>query len=106
MNAVMHEIGLARPPHKLEQPRAAEIAGVLSGAGERASRRMNAVFRRSGVERRGGVGMIEIDGQLEHPWLVPDEAGETGCPTTGERIAQFMHYAPGMACDAARKALE
>lgn len=106
MKVMMREIGLARPHHRLEQPRAAEIAGVLSGVGERASRRMNAVFRRSGVERRGGVGMIEVDGQLEHRWLVPDESGAIGCPTTGERLSEFMQFAPDIACEASRKALE
>ena len=105
MTSVMRSIGLARPVHKLTQTRAAEIASELADADRRATRRVNAVFSRSGVDSRGGVTMVEVEGRLEHRWLMESGAGIGISTTTGERLEEFMAYAPQMACDASSRAL-
>lgn len=67
---------------------------------------MNAVFKRSGVDSRGGVTMVEVEGRIEHRWLMESGSG-VGCMTsTGDRLVEFMEYAPDLACEAAREALE
>jgi predicted naringenin-chalcone synthase len=106
MTCFLRGIGLYQPEHQMEQMKAAEIATELSGADARGSRRMTAVFRRAGVERRSGVSMVECEGGLEHRWLADRTDGVDPCPGTGDRIAQFMELAPGMACTASRNALE
>ena len=83
-----------------------EIAAALAGSDDRASRRVNAVFRRSGVESRGGVTMVEVDGRIEHRWLMDSGSGVACTTLTGERLIEYMEYAPDLACEAAREALE
>ena len=102
----MRSIGLARPEHALDQRRAAEIASALAGASPRESRRVQAVFRRSGVESRGGVTMVEVDGQIQHRWLMDDGEGIAHTTLTGARLDEFMEYAPNLACVASNKAVE
>ena len=106
MTTYLHGIGLFQAEHAMEQAKAAEIASELSGTDAKGTRRMNAVFRRAGVDRRSGVSMIEVDGRLEHRWLAERQNGWEPCPGTGERVAQFMEIAPDMACTASRNALE
>jgi predicted naringenin-chalcone synthase len=106
MKSYLHGIGLFQAENSMEQMKAAEIASELSGADARGTRRMNAVFRRAGVESRSGVSMIEVDGRLEHRWIAPRKKGWEPCPGTRERIDQFMEIAPEMACIASRNALQ
>ena len=102
----MRSIGLARPEHQLDQPRAAEIAAALAGADHKGSRRVSAVFRRAGVQSRGGVTMVEVDGRIEHRWLMEDGIGVAEETSTGDRLIEFMEYAPSLACEASSNALQ
>ena len=106
MTCWLHAIGLFEPECHMPQEKAAEISVALSEADSRDARRMNAIFRRAGVDSRSGVSMIEHEGAMEHRWLANRSEGDALCPGTEQRIAEYMELAPDMACAASIAALE
>ena len=106
MTARLLGIGRFESPNLMPQAQAAEISAALAGVDDRGARRMNAVFRRAGVETRSGVSLVESEEGLVHRWLHERGPGPDACPGTGDRIDQFMAIAPDMACAATRDALE
>ena len=54
-------IGAATPPHDVDQRAAAAYVSGLRGSAPRDTRRLDALYRRSGIQRRGSV-LLEPDG--------------------------------------------
>lgn len=90
-------LGTAVPVRSLEQDRIAERIRRASRLPERESRMLRAVFRRAGVSRRGSV-LLEEDGEA------PLYAGGRK-PGTHERMEAYDRLAPGLAMEAAQRAL-
>ena len=107
MSARLLSIGLASPETTIDQAAAAGIAADLIGAEGRARRALGALYRRSGVERRGAV---VVDG-AGAPWFFGGgereggAGGKGGAPTTGERLALYHECAPPLGERASREAL-
>lgn len=103
----VHGIGVATPPHALSQDEAVDMARQRGVTGEAQLRRLQALYRMTGVESRHSV-LIERDGrtqELRLPFLPPSRHASDRGPTTQDRMRQYEQHAPQLASAAARAAL-
>ena len=100
MSFVIAGLGLALPEHQVEQGRAAELTSQLAGHDEGQTRRLAALYRRSGVRTRHVALLDRLD--LDDAPINPDSMG----PTTAERMAHYEASVPPLALRAACQALD
>lgn len=107
MSFEIRAIGLATPPHRIEQSEAAEIAATLIGATDRERDLWRALYRRSGVRTRHSVLLASSTGGSEprQTFYGPKAASERG-PTTAARMAEYERAANDLAAAAAGRALD
>jgi len=100
-------VGTCSPDHDALQVEAAELHALLSVFGPERARTLRALYRRSGVRRRGSVLLERGDGPLVerqrfyHPARTEEDRG----PTTAQRMSAYEAHAPRMATEAAGRAL-
>ncbi len=97
--------GTALPEHGLEQAAAAALALELEGEAAD-NRRLPALYRRSGVQRRHSV-LVKAGagGAPQMDLLRPPEPGDGRGPTTAARMAVYQQHGLPLAARAARAAL-
>jgi predicted naringenin-chalcone synthase len=97
-------IGTALPEHGIEQARAAGFVHSISErTDERSRRRIEALFRRSRIDRRHSV-LLGAGGDLTEAGAF--FARDEGWPGTEARMRIYAAQAPPLAARAARRALE
>ncbi|MBK6941702.1 MAG: type III polyketide synthase [Planctomycetes bacterium] len=101
MSFVVHGLGLALPPTRLEQHHALALARRMWSAGEDSDRAQQALYRRAGVATRHVV----LDPTGAAPLRLAG-AEPARIPTTAERMLAFERLAPPLAIASARAALE
>lgn len=104
--SVVRAIGLATPTHSISQVQASELARVISGAEGKDARFIEAMHRRSGIERRGSVIAAATTHDNEAPCQCFFLPGGGGGPSTGERMVRYRAAAGELAIRAARNAIE
>lgn len=104
--SVVRAIGLATPTHSISQVQAAELARVMSGAGGKEARFIEAMHRRSGINRRGSVIAEATTSDDEVPAQTFYLSGVSGGPSTRERMTRYRAAAGELAVRAAREAIE
>ena len=117
-------MGTALPPFAVDQHAAAAFATMLVPEGSGSARLLEALYRRSGVERRYSV-VLETDRASTPVTDLPSTAGDIAAalqarqqlfaaahdasdlgPTTAQRMAFYRAHAGTLAAQAARTALE
>ena len=107
MSAEILGLGLATPQHRLDIRTAAKYASLASCEDASQSRKLEALFRRSGVKPRGSVLLEEApDEQVTQTFYAPSTGPDDRGPTTSHRGDRFAVEAPILALASARKALE
>jgi len=101
MSFVIGGLGTALPEHRVEQARAAELTSRLSGHDDAQTRRLAALYRRSGVRTRHVALLDRLD--VSGPDLGPD-ANLLG-PTTQARMEHYEAAIRPLALEASRLAL-
>lgn len=108
VSMVLSGIGTSVPTYDAPQGEAAELHAELSRLDPARARVLRALYRRSGVRRRGSVLLSRPDGPLRDRQdffqPVADE-GDRG-PSTADRMKRYERAAPALALAAARSALE
>jgi len=107
VNVRIAGIGTARPRHDAGQEEAAAFHASISRLGPRRARTLRALYRKSGVERRGSVLLEGSRGKVaeRQSFYAPrDEKGDEG-PPTARRMALYERWAPELAHGAAEEAL-
>ena len=107
--ASIHSIGTARPANSLSQDEAAMMAVTRCEPGDRRSRLLPQLYRKSQVQRRGiallqSSGTSDDDGAVSTDWFYGG-AGEPS-PKTAARMEQFRRLAPPLAVEACDDALQ
>lgn len=126
----INAIGLAVPPYALDQTQSAALMRRLMDPADEHGRFIDAIHRRSGIERRSGVFLRARTGpdeSLAQSFYGPragevvsgspdprvrdgDGEGTAGCdaggPSTGERMRAYERFAGALASEAGRRALE
>lgn len=100
--ALLRGLGLATPKGTIAQAEAAALARELRGGEKEDGRAVEALYRRSGVRRRGSV-LLEDEG-WQGFFASPKFDGDRG-PSTGTRARVFEARAGELASEAARGAL-
>ncbi len=100
MSFVIGGLGTALPEHQVEQARAAELTSRVSGHDDAQTRRLAALYRRSGVRTRHVALLDHLD--VTQPVLDPASLG----PTTQERMAHYEAAVGPLASAAASRAIE
>lgn len=107
--SVIRSIGLALPPNAITQTQAAALTTSMSRARGEDARFIEAIHRRSGVDRRWSVVVDDAPGDgAAEPGTIPQTLyveGVTGGPTTGARMARYAKEAAPLAAIAARESL-
>ncbi|WP_168566909.1 type III polyketide synthase [Crateriforma spongiae] len=107
MNVTLDGIGFAVPPVSICRQKSSEVAKQLSCSSDQQRRRLEALYRRSGVQSRGSVLLSEAAcGTVEQDFFPPAVDHEDRGPTTAVRSQQFADHAPQLAADASRIALD
>lgn len=100
-------IGTSVPQHSVDTPVSAEFAAHSLCVGNSFDRKVKALYRRSGIERRGSVLLDEDPGSelREHVFYPPAETDQDRGPSTKVRNDRFAIEAPRLARDSASHAL-
>ncbi len=99
MSFVVLGLGTALPDQQIEQARAAELTSVLSGHDTSQTRRLAALYRRSGVKTRHAALLDRLD--LEPPTPTDGNQG----PTTRARMEHYEAAVAPLAVAASGRAL-
>jgi predicted naringenin-chalcone synthase len=110
MTVALLGLGTAAPAGRLPQAEAARVATECLDLTGDAARRVEILYRRTGVASRGSVLLSELDGKADasglgrfyRPGSDPDNA--LG-PTTAARMAHYEAHAPALAETACRAAI-
>ena len=101
-------IGLAVPPHSLDQEQAADLCVAISGIDGETERLARVFHRRSGIDSRGCVLLNSTAPRGEgcdQSFFTPrTDAADRG-PTTAARMAVFQQHAPALGARASLEAL-
>ncbi len=104
--SVVRGIGLSKPLHSVSQVQASAFARAMGRVEGAEARFVDAVHRRSGIERRGSV-IAEATGRDEDAIAQSFYgADDRGGPTTGQRMAKYAAEAGALAVRAAAEALD
>ncbi|MDG2223215.1 MAG: type III polyketide synthase [Rubripirellula sp.] len=100
-------IGTSVPRHSVETPVSAEFAAHSLCIGNSFDRKIKALYRRSGIERRGSVLLDEDPGPelREHAFYPAAESEQDRGPSTKVRNDRFATEAPRLARESASRAL-
>jgi len=105
MGFLLEAIGTAVPAHSAAQSDVLRVALEVAGAEGRERRSIEALYRKSGIERRGSV-LIEREGdELALPFYDGKTPRRGGSPGTAERMERFARHSVDLAETAARAAL-
>lgn len=99
-------LGVATPPHFIEQDDAAQLAVTTLGDGS-LQRQVDAVYRRSGVRRRH-CALLESStngSPARQNFFSPSSAGTPQGPSTAERMSAYAAHAVPLAWQASQQAL-
>ena len=101
-------IGTAVPTFSVETRVSAQFAAHSLCVGNTFDKKVKALYRRSGIERRGSVLLEEEPGPdvCEHEFYPPAQTEHDRGPTTKVRNDRFAKEAPRLARDAAEMALK
>ncbi len=107
MTASILGLGIATPRHSIDIRTAARYASLVSCEDESQSRKLEALFRRSGVQTRGSV-LFEEDAEfgIVQSFYTSSVGLEDRGPSTSERGDRFAAEAPILGLASARRALE
>lgn len=107
MSFILAGLGTALPPHAIDQSDAAAIVETICCETDEHRRLLTALYRRSGVARRGSVLLESSTGSLaERQSFFPPRAGDVDRgPTTAERMRRYAAEALPLASAAAANAL-
>ena len=107
MNLALHGFGVSQPTFSIAQAEAAEIAGTFSGLPPDRVGSLQALYRRTRIERRGSVLLEQPAGCEPRQTFMPPacDSLDQG-PTTDARMQRYAADAPLLALAAAREALE
>ncbi len=106
MSLAVQGIGTATSRYSIAQNDAADVISDLVFDRQQHSAALNALFRRSGVQRRGSVILDRPEGELPRQSFY--RAAQTGVdrgPTTAVRLRRYAREAPLLAAKAAMQAL-
>ncbi|MEM6459356.1 MAG: type III polyketide synthase [Planctomycetota bacterium] len=113
MTALLRGLGIAQPPHALDQPDLAAAAAPCSCATDRQRKLLPALYRRAAVERRHSVVVNTRNGHATLPvhdrmlaFYPPAADAEDRGPGLAERMRRYPEEALPLAADAARAALD
>jgi predicted naringenin-chalcone synthase len=99
-------MGTALPRHAITQQAAATIAARLCRADDAQARRLQKLYRLTGVRRRHSIVLEDDDSEVQVGFY-PDAQHDTDAgPAIARRMARYEKAAPQLAEEAARKALE
>ncbi|MDZ7780695.1 MAG: type III polyketide synthase [Gemmatimonadota bacterium] len=107
MSMLISGIGTATPPYDAPQEETARLHAELGGLDDAHARTLRALYRRSGVVRRGSVLLEREHGELrdrQRFYRPVREEGDLG-PSTARRMTMYERTAPELAARAARRAL-
>ena len=100
-------MGTSVPIHSVDQLQAGRIWASYTRLGDRKTRTVQALYRKSGIQKRHSV-LLEGGGNGSQPlqtlFRPVESEGDLG-PTTSERMTRFEAHAPTLAAEAAEKAL-
>lgn len=106
MPTAIHGIGTALPPHRYPQPLVRQVMSAWIGGDRRTDKLLERVYAASAIDARHSVvGDFSPDRADDDAPLYLDAAGRFRSPGTGERNERYAVHAPGLAEDAARRAL-
>ncbi len=108
MTATILGLGIAAPRHNIDIRTAAKYASLVSCEDESQSRKLEALFRRSGVQTRGSV-LFEQDaefGVTTQTFYQPAVGTDDRGPSTSLRGDRFAIEAPILGLASASKALQ
>jgi predicted naringenin-chalcone synthase len=107
MTLVLAGLGTATPEHSLTQKDAAELHATFCRIDDRRGRTLRALYRRSGVERRKCAILDATDGPLpqRQSFYPPARDEADRGPATSRRMEVYEAVAPGLAAEAAERAL-
>ncbi len=106
MTLALLGIGTAEPAYSIAQQEAAELASTFSQSTPQEAQTLQALYRRTRIDRRGSVLLEQPEGSSPRQTFMPPAASEDDLgPTTGARMERFAEEAPPLALAAARTAL-
>jgi predicted naringenin-chalcone synthase len=106
MTLALLGIGTAEPPYSIAQQEAAELASTFSLSTPQEAQTLQALYRRTRIDRRGSVLLEQPEGSSPRQTFMPPATSEEDLgPTTGARMERFAEEAPPLALAAARTAL-
>ena len=107
MTLHLRGIGTAVPQHSIQQDDAARLHAAFTRLDDKKTRTLRALYRKTGVMRRHSIVFERSEGEIESrqsffpPAKTPDDEG----PSTHARMQRYEAEAPGLALEAAGKAL-
>ncbi|HEV3417104.1 MAG TPA: type III polyketide synthase [Pirellulales bacterium] len=106
MTLTLLGIGTAEPAYSIAQKEAADLASTFCLTTPEQAHTLQALYRRTRIERRGSVLLEQPDGALpRQTFMAPAVSEEDLGPTTAARMERFAEEAPPLALAAARGAL-
>ena len=107
MTTVISGLGTAVPPHRIGRQAAAAAAGQLSCIDSRQTRKVEALYRRSGVQTRGSV-LLEAapDETVTQEFYPAAISADDRGPTTSRRGKRYAAEAPLLARQSSAAALK
>jgi predicted naringenin-chalcone synthase len=104
--SVIRAIGTGSPAHSVSQVQASELAQSISHAQGKDARFIDAIHRRSGIDRRGSVVANATTPDTQAAVQSFYRARADGSPTTGERMEVYRTEAASLAIHAATEAIK
>lgn len=106
VNCSIVGLGCAVPPLSISRDQSGDVAKQLSCQTSRQADKLDALYRRSGVQQRGSVLLGEAaGGGVDQVFFPAARDDEDRGPTTAQRSQQFADHAPALAERASCKAL-
>jgi len=107
MSLAILGIGTSEPAYSIAQHDAAELASTFCLTTPEQAQTLQALYRRTRIERRGSVLLEQPEGTSpRQTFMAPAISEEDEGPTTGARMERFAEEAPPLALAAARQAIE
>jgi predicted naringenin-chalcone synthase len=107
MSLAILGIGTSEPAYSIAQTEAAELASTFCLTTPEQAHTLQALYRRTRIERRGSVLLEQPEGTSpRQTFMAPAVSEEDHGPSTGARMERFAEEAPPLALAAARQALE
>ncbi|NND96397.1 MAG: type III polyketide synthase [Pirellulaceae bacterium] len=103
MTAIITGLGTASPKHRIDLANATKVAEQMSCSEPSQARKVEALYRRSGVSTRGSVLLEDPVSQSFYPAL---ESADDRGPSTNCRSQRYQHEAPILATESAKQALQ